>query len=138
MGDELNEERESTPLPQKPQQAKPQQKPQQRLQKQEPASKDNTLTMTVRHETLEKISSGEKTTIKRYLDDEEFARQVLVMENGRIKLSNDHCPYTAKAIPSIKLVCDDKTLVKAVTKISFRSGINPKGKTAWKIIFHLD
>ena len=138
MGDELNVESESTPLPQKPQQAKPQQKPQQRLQKQEPASKDNTLTMTVRHETLDKISSGEKTTIKRYIDDEEFARQVLVMENGRIKLSNDHCPYSAKAISSIKLVCDDKTLVKAVTKISFRSGINPQGKTAWKIIFHLD
>lgn len=138
MGDELNEESESTPLPQKPQQAKPLQKPQQRLQEQEPAPKDNTLTMTVRHETLDKISSGEKTTIKRYIDDEEFARQVLVMENGRIKLSNDHCPYTAKAISSIKLVCDDKTLVKAVTKISFRSGINPQGKTAWKIIFHLD
>jgi hypothetical protein len=26
--------------------------------------------------------------------------------------------------------------VKKVTNITFRSGINPQGKTAWKIIFH--
>ena len=136
MGDELGEEGDSAPLPQKPQQAKPQQRPQPKPQKQEPRPKDNTLTMTVRHETLERISSGEKTTFKRYLDDEEFAKQVLVTENGRIKLSNDHCPYTAKHISTIKLVCDDEELVKTVTKISFRTGLNPQGKTAWKIVFH--
>jgi|GEM_PF-3458649 len=27
-------------------------------------------------------------------------------------------------------------IVKKVSKISFRSGMNPEGKTAWKIIFH--
>ena len=92
--------------------------------------------MIVRHETLERIISGEKTTFKRYLDDEEFAKEVLVTENGKIKLSTDHCPYTAKDIKSIKLVCDRESLVKKVTKISFRAGINQQGKTAWKIIFH--
>ena len=92
--------------------------------------------MIVRHETLERISSGEKTTFKRYLDDEEFAKQVLVTENGKIKLSRDHCPYTAKNITTIKLVCDNESIVKKVTNITFRSGINPQGKTAWKIIFH--
>ena len=92
--------------------------------------------MVVRHETLERIRSGEKTTFKRYLDDEEFAKEVLVTKNGKIKLSREYCPYTAKNIESIKLVCDGESLVKKVTKITFRSGINPQGKTAWKIIFH--
>lgn len=92
--------------------------------------------MIVRHETLERIISGEKTTFKRYLDDEEFAKEVLVTENGRIKPSNGYCPYTAKKIDSIKLVCDKQTIIKKVTNITFRSGINQQGKTAWKIIFH--
>jgi hypothetical protein len=30
----------------------------------------------------------------------------------------------------------NESIVKKVTDITFRSGINPKGKTAWKIIFH--
>ena len=92
--------------------------------------------MIVRSETIERIKSGEKTTFKRYLDDEEFAKEVLVTENGRIKLSNDHCPYIAKNITSIKLVCDGNSLVKPVTKITFRTGVNQQGKTAWKIVFH--
>ena len=98
--------------------------------------KDKILTMVIRRETLERIRSGEKSTFKHYLDDEEFAKKVLVTRNGDIKLSRDYCPYTAKNITSIKLVCDGKSLVKKVTKITFRSGINPQGKTAWKIIFH--
>ena len=92
--------------------------------------------MVVRRETLERISIGEKTTFKRYLDDEEFAKEVLVTKNGKIKLSKDYCPYTAKNIAAIELVCNEESLVKKVTKITFRSGINPQGKTAWKIIFH--
>jgi hypothetical protein len=136
MGDELGEEGDSepqtrNPLPQVPQQAKPQEPHVLR-----PEPKEKTLTMIVRHETLERISSGEKTTIKRYLDDEDFAKEVLVTENGRIKLSDSYCPYTAKDIKSVKLVCDGEFLVKKVTKISFRTGINQQGKTAWKIIFH--
>ena len=51
-------------------------------------------------------------------------------------MSTDHCPYTAKDIKSIKLVCDGESLVKKVTKISFRTGINQQGKSAWKIVFH--
>lgn len=141
MGGELGEESDSEtqsimpqpqiPQPQIPKQAKPQNHVERRTE-----PKEKTLTMIVRHETLERISSGEKTTFKRYLDDEEFAKEVLVTENGKIKLSNDHCPYTAKDITSIKLVCDGESLVKAITKISFRTGINQQGKTAWKIIFH--
>ena len=139
MGDELNENCESeTPSKQevKAKQLTPQQVTQQKLREQETKPKDNILTMVVRHETLERIRSGEKTTFKRYLDDEEFAKEVLVTENGRVKLSRDHCPYTAKNITSIKLVCDNESIVKKVTNITFRSGINPQGKTAWKIIFH--
>ena len=136
MGDELGDDGETEPQ-QKQETRKPLQTsrpPKQHEQRIEP--KENTLTMIVRHETLERISSGEKTTFKRYLDDEEFAKEVLVTENGKIKLSNDHCPYTAKNITSIKLVCDGESLVKKVTKISFRTGINQQGKTVWKIIFH--
>ena len=92
--------------------------------------------MSVRQGTLDRIRSGEKTTVKRYLDDEDFAKEVLVTVNGKIKLSNDYCPYTAKNISSVKLVSDKKSIVKKVTKISFRTGINPQGKTSWKIIFH--
>ena len=139
MGDELNENCESeTPSKQevKAKQQTPQQVTQQKLREQETKPKDNILTMVVRHETLERIRSGEKTTFKRYLDDEVFAKEVLVTKNGKIKLSGDYCPYTAKNIETIKLVCDGESLVKKVTKISFRSGINPQGKTAWKIIFH--
>lgn len=135
MGDELDDNggEEVKPM-------SPKTKPQQIIQEQKPEPKiepkDNILTMVVRHETLERISSGEKTSFKRYLDDEEFAKQVLVTENGKIKFSRDHCPYTAKNITSIKLVCDKESIVKKVTNITFRSGINPQGKTAWKIIFH--
>ena len=132
MGDELGEEGNSEPLPEKPQPAKQRQI----LVEQKPQPKDNMLTMIVGKDTIERIKSGEKTTFKRYLDDEEFAKEVLVTEYGRIKLSNDHCPYTAKDITSIKLVCDGNSLVKPVTKITFRTGINQQGKTAWKIVFH--
>ena len=140
MGDELGEEGETEPQ-QKQETRKPLQtsKPQKlRETKKEPKEepKDATLTMIVRHETLDRIISGEKTTFKRYLDDEDFAKEVLVTENGKIKYSNDHCPYTAKNISSIKLVCDGESLIKKVTKISFRTGINQQGKTAWKIVFH--
>ena len=136
MGDELNEDSDSEPQPQNPQPRIPQQTKPQTHNEQRTEPKEKTLTMIVRHETLERISNGEKTTFKRYLDDEEFAKEVLVTENGKIKLSNDHCPYTAKDISSIKLVCDGDSLVKKVTKISFRTGINQQGKTAWKIVFH--
>ena len=129
---QLGEEGNSEPQPEKPQPARQRQKP----VEQKPEPKDNTLTMIVGKETIERIKSGEKTTFKRYLDDEEFAKEVLVTENGRIKLSNDHCPYTAKDITSIKLVCDGDSLVKPVTKITFRTGVNQQGKTAWKIVFH--
>ena len=132
MGDELGEESDYGSQPRTPKPTKKQQKPVK--QKKEP--EENTLTMIVRHETLERISSGEKTTFKRYLDDDDFAKEVLVTENGKVKLSTDHCPYTAKDITSIKLVCDNESLVKKVIKISFRTGINQQGKTAWKIIFH--
>lgn len=132
MGDELAEDSNSESQQVKPQPAKQKQKP----AEQKALPKDNTLTMIVGKDTIERIKSGEKTTFKRYLDDEEFAKQVLVTENGRIKLSNDHCPYTAKDITSIKLVCDGNSLIKPVTKITFRTGINQQGKTAWKIIFH--
>ncbi len=130
--DELGEENNSNPQPEKSQPAKQKQKP----VEQEPKPKDNILTMKVGKETIERIKSGEKTTFKRYLDDEEFAKEVLVTENGKVKLSSDHCPYTAKNITSIKLVCDGESLVKKVTKISFRTGINQQGKSAWKIVFH--
>jgi hypothetical protein len=88
MGDELDDNggTEIKPMPQHRQQAKPQQK----IREQKPEPKDNILTMIVRHETLERIISGEKTTFKRYLDDEEFAKQDLVTENGKIKFSRDH------------------------------------------------
>ena len=132
MGDELGEENNSNPQPEKAQPAKQRQKP----VEQEPKPKDNILTLKVGKETIERIKNGEKTTFKRYLDDEDFAKEVLVTENGKVKLSTDHCPYTAKNITSIKLVCDGESLVKAVTKISFRTGVNQQGKTAWKIIFH--
>ena len=132
MGDELGEESNLESQPEKSQPAKQRQKPVE--QKEEP--KVNTLTMIVRNETIERIKSGEKTTVKRYLDDEDFAKEVLVMENGRFKPSANNCPYTAKKIDSIKLVCDGESLVKAVAKISFRTGVNQQGKTAWKIIFH--
>lgn len=139
MGDELNENCESeTPSKQevKAKQQTPQQVTQHKLREQETKPKDNILTMVVRHETLERIRSGEKSTFKRYLDDVEFAKKVLVTRKGDIKFSRGNCPYTAKNITSIKLVCDGESLVKKVTKITFRSGINPQGKTAWKIIFH--
>ena len=136
MGDELGEDNNSVPQPKIPQQTSRQQKPIE--QKTEPKEEPNeeAITMIVRHETLERIRSGEKTTFKRYLDDEEFAKKVLVTENGRIKLSRDYCPYTAKNIDSIKLICDGESLIKKVIKISFRTGINQQGKTVWKIIFH--
>ena len=139
MGDELGEEGEAEPQQKletrKPLQSiRPQKQREQKTEtKEEP--KEATLTMIVRQETLERIRSGEKTTFKRYLDDEAFAKQVLVTENGEIKLSRDHCPYTAKNFSSIKFVCDGESLVKKITKISFRTGLNPQGKTAWKIIF---
>lgn len=136
MGDEL-EDNGGTEVTQTPQHKIPRStKPQPIISEKKPDSKDHILTMVVRHETLERIMSGEKTTFKRYLDDEEFAKEVLVTENGKIKFSRDHCPYTAKNITSIKLVCDNESIVKKVTNITFRSGINPQGKTAWKIIFH--
>ena len=137
MGDELGEESDSETQPRVPQpQITQQTKQRQKSNEQRTEPKERTLTMIVRHETLERISSGEKTTFKRYLDDEEFAKEVLVTENGKIKLSTGYCPYTAKDIRSIKLVCDGESLVKKVTRISFRTGINQQGKTAWKIIFH--
>ena len=131
-GDELGEENNSNSQPEKPQPSKQRQKP----VEQEPKPKDNMLTMKVGKETIERIKSGEKTTFKRYLDDEEFAKEVLVTENGKVKLFKDYCPYTAKNITSIKLVCEGESLVKAVAKITFRTGINQQGKTAWKIVFH--
>ena len=159
MGDELGEDSESDTQPKQeakaPLSAKGEERPKSRsfseaakqqsphqarqtqnLQKQAAEPKGQSLTMIVRQETLERIKSGEKTTYKRYLDDEAFAKEVLVTENGKIKFSRDHCPYTAKNITSIKFVCDGESLVKPVTKISFRTGLNPQGKTAWKIIFH--
>jgi hypothetical protein len=152
MGDELGEDNESNSQPKQeakaPSKAQKEewpakrivteQKPQQAKQRQNTEPKDNSLIMIVRQETIERIKSGEKTTFKRYLDDDAFAMEVLVTENGKIKFSNEHCPYTAKNITSIKFVCDGESLVKAVTRISFRTGLNPQGKTAWKIVFHLN
>lgn len=139
MGDELGEEGEAEPQQKqetrKPLQSSRPQKQREQKTKTKEEPKEATLTMIVRQETLERIRSGEKTTFKRYLDDEAFAKQVLVTENGKIKLSRDHCPYTAKNFSSIKFVCDGESLVKKITKISFRTGLNPQGKTAWKIIF---
>ena len=89
--------------------------------------------MIVRQETLERSKSGEKTTFKRYLDDEAFAKEILVTENGKIKYSKDHCLYTAKDITSIKFVCDGESLVKAVTKMSFRTGLTPQVMPAWNV-----
>ena len=136
MGDELGENSDSESQPQTPQPRTPQQTKQETHYERRTEPKGNTLIINVGSETLERISNGEKTTFKRYLDDEEFAKEVLVTENGKIKLSTNHCPYTAKDITSIKLVCDGDSLVKAITKISFRTGINQQGKTAWKIVFH--
>lgn len=136
MGDELGEDSVSESQPQNPQPRTPQQTKQETHYERRTEPKGNTLIINVGSETLERISNGEKTTFKRYLDDEEFAKEVLVTENGKIKLSTNHCPYTAKDITSIKLVCDGDSLVKAITKISFRTGINQQGKTAWKIVFH--
>jgi hypothetical protein len=132
MGDELGEDSGSEAQPRVTQQTNQKQKPNEQII--EPREK--TLTVIVRHDTLERISSGEKTTFKRYLDDEEFAKEVLITENGKIKLSDGYCPYTAKNITAIKLVCDGESLVKKVTKISFRTGVNQQGKTDWKIVFH--
>jgi hypothetical protein len=132
MGDELGEDNDSAAQPQKPQPARQRQKSVE--QKAEP--NEDTLTLYVRSETIDRIKSGEKTTFKRYLDDEGFAKQVLVTENGIIKISGSNCPYTAKNITSVKLVCDKESIVKKVTNITFRSGINQQGKTVWKIIFH--
>ena len=134
MGDELGEEevqeaKQENPIKEKRQQPK-------REKKIESAPQETALTLYVRHETIERINSGEKTTFKRYLDDEDFAKEVLETENGKIKTSGGNCPYVAKNITSIKLVCDKETIVKKVTNITFRSGINQQGKTAWKIIFH--
>ena len=42
--------------------------------------------MSVRQGTLDRIRSGEKTTVKRYLDDEDFAKEVLVTENGKSQI----------------------------------------------------
>ena len=134
MGDELNEEevqeaKQENLIKEKRQQPK-------REKKTESAPQETALTLYVRHETIERINSGEKTTFKRYLDDEDFAKEVLETENWKIKTSGGNCPYTAKNITSVKLVCDKETIVKKVTNITFRSGINQQGKTAWKIIFH--
>ncbi|MBR3522654.1 MAG: Eco57I restriction-modification methylase domain-containing protein [Prevotella sp.] len=136
MGDELGEEggaevevKKEAPVKEKQQQAKSE-------KKSEPIPQDTTLTLFVRHETLERIASGEKTTYKRYLDDDDFNKKVLESENGEIKVSGGHCPYTAKRIDSVKLVCDKESLVKIVKDITFRSGLNQQGKPAWKIIFH--
>lgn len=57
MGDELGEESNSDPQPEKPQPAKQRQKPVEQIM--EP--KDNMLTMIVGKETIERIKSGEKT-----------------------------------------------------------------------------
>jgi len=134
MGDELGEEevqeaKQENPIKEKRQQPK-------REKKTESAPQETALTLYVRHETIERINSGEKTTFKRYLDDEDFAKEVLETENGKIKTSGGNCPYVAKNITSVKLVCDKETIVKKVLNITFRSGINQQGKTAWKIIFH--
>ena len=133
MGDELGEEegheaKQENPIKEKRQQPK-------REKKTESIPQETALTLYVRHETIERINSGEKTTFKRYLDDEDFAKEVLETENGKIKTSGGNCPYIAKNITSVKLVCDKESIVKKVTNITFRSGINPQGKTAWKIIF---
>ena len=42
--------------------------------------------MSVRQGTLDRIRSGEKTTVKQYLDDEDFAKEVLVTGNGKSQI----------------------------------------------------
>ena len=142
MGDELGEEGESEPQPNQEErkvqptirESKPRE--QKKVKEAQEVVEKEPLAMSVSQATIERIASGEKTTLKRFLDDDDFAKEVLVTVNGKIKLSNDYCPYTAKNISSVKLVSDKESIVKKVTKISFRTGINPQGKTAWKIIFH--
>ena len=137
MGDELGEDSEKDEEPKQEVKASlsaPKERKTKNVNLSEP--EDKALTMYVRHETLERISSGEKTTFKRYLNDEDFAKEVLVTENGKYKPSDDNCPYTAKNITSIKLVCDKETLVKKVTKITFRKAKDEQGNNAWKIVFH--
>lgn len=90
MGDELDDEREpevkqATPIKEKRQQPKFEKKI-------ESVPQETALTLFVRHETIERINSGEKTTFKRYLDDEDFAKEVLETENGKIKISGGNCP----------------------------------------------
>ena len=137
MGDELGEDSEKDEEPKqevKISLSAPKERKTKNVNLSEP--EDKALTMYVRHETLERISSGEKTTFKRYLNDEDFAKEVLVTENGKYKPSDENCPYTAKNITSIKLVCDKETLVKKVTKITFRKAKDEQGNNAWKIVFH--
>jgi len=142
MGDELGEEGESEPQPNQEerkvqptiQESKPRE--QKKVKETQEVVEKEPLAMSVSQATIERIASGEKTTLKRFLDDDDFAKEVLVTVNGKIKLSKEYCPYTAKNISSVKLVSDKESIVKKVTKISFRTGINPQGKTAWKIIFH--
>ncbi len=137
MGDELDDDSEKDEGPKQEVKASlsaPKERKTKNVNLSEP--EDKALTMYVRHETLERISSGEKTTFKRYLNDEDFAKEVLVTENGKYKPSDDNCPYTAKNITSIKLVCDKETLVKAITKITFRKAKDEQGNNAWKIVFH--
>ena len=142
MGDELGEEGESGPQPNQEErkvqptirESKPRE--QKKVKEMQEVVEKEPLAMSVSQATIERIASGEKTTLKRFLDDDDFAKEVLVTVNGKIKLSKEYCPYTAKNISSVKLVSDKESIVKKVTKISFRTGINPQGKTAWKIIFH--
>ena len=142
MGDELGEDGESGPQPNQeerktqPTSRAPKPHEQKKVSEIQKVDENEPLTMSVSQTTIERIVSGEKTTLKRFLDDDDFAKEVLVTVNGKIKLSKDYCPYTAKNISSVKLVSDKESIVKKVTKISFRTGINPQGKTAWKIIFH--
>lgn len=142
MGDELGEDGESEPQPnQEERKVQPtirESKPheQKKVKETQEVVEKEPLAMFVSQATIERIASGEKTTLKRFLDDDDFAKEVLVTVNGKIKLSKEYCPYTAKNISSVKLVSDKESIVKKVTKISFRTGINPQGKTAWKIIFH--
>jgi len=142
MGDELGEKGESEPQPNQEErkvqptirESKPRE--QKKVKETQEVVEMEPLAMSVSQATIERIASGEKTTLKRFLDDDDFAKEVLVTVNGKIKLSKEYCPYTAKNISSVKLVSDKESIVKKVTKISFRTGINPQGKTAWKIIFH--
>ena len=142
MGDELGEDGESEPQPNQeerkvqPMSRAPKPQEQKKVKETQEVVEKEPLTMSVSQATIERIVSGEKTTLKRFLDDDDFAKEVVVSVNGIIKLSKEYCPYTAKNISSVKLVSDKESIVKKVTKISFRTGINPQGKTAWKIIFH--